>query len=70
MTTETAKKEYKVQKVKIKNFKNIEELEIDLHGKSVFLIGENELNKSSIIQAIWIALCNVGKPKKAHPRRR
>lgn len=56
--------EYKVQRVQIKNFKNIENLELDLQGKSIFLIGDNALGKSSIIQAIWVALSNKNKPKE------
>lgn len=56
--------EYKIQRVQIKNFKNIENLELDLQGKSIFLIGDNALGKSSIIQAIWVALSNKNKPKE------
>lgn len=46
----------KVQKVEIKNFKNIEDLNIDLNGKSVYLVGKNRSGKSSLIQAIYSAL--------------
>lgn len=55
-------KSYKVQTLKVKDFKNIENLEIDFNGKSVFLIGENAQNKSSIIQAIWLALSRIKAP--------
>lgn len=46
----------KVQKVQIKNFKSIEDLNIDLDGKSVYLVGRNRSGKSSLIQAIFSAL--------------
>ena len=46
----------KVQKVEIKNFKSIEDLNIDLNGKSVYLVGRNRTGKSSLIQAIYSAL--------------
>lgn len=62
--SKTTQPAYKVQRVKIKNFKNIDDLEMDLQGKSVFLIGDNELNKTSILQAIWLTLSNKGKPKQ------
>lgn len=46
----------KVKKVTLKRFKSIEDLEVDLDGKSVFLTGENGRGKSSFMQAIKIAL--------------
>jgi len=46
----------KIQKVKIKNFKVIEDLEFDLNGQNIILLGDNEVGKSSFIQAIKSAL--------------
>jgi predicted ATP-dependent endonuclease of OLD family len=48
----------KVQRVKIKNFKAIKDLEKEINGKSIFLTGENGRGKSSFMQAIKIALGN------------
>lgn len=48
----------KIQKVKIKNFKVIKDFEKDLEGKSLFLIADNSRGKSSMMQAINIALGN------------
>jgi len=48
----------KIQKVVIKDFKVIKDLEQDINGKSVFLIAENGRGKSSFMQAIQIALGN------------
>jgi len=42
----------KIQKVKISNFRNIENLEKDLNGASILLIGENEVGKSNFMKAI------------------
>lgn len=46
----------RVQRVQIKNFKAIKDLDKEIEGKSVFLLGENGLGKSSFMQAIQIAL--------------
>lgn len=43
-------------KVKLKNFKVFEEIEKDLNGSSVYLLGDNNLGKSSFLQGIKIAL--------------
>jgi predicted ATP-dependent endonuclease of OLD family len=48
----------KIQKVKIKDFKVIKDLEKEINGKSVFLMAENGRGKSSFLQAIQIALGN------------
>lgn len=49
-------KDYKVQKVVIKDFKGIEDLTMDVNGQHVILIGDNELGKSSATDAIWTNL--------------
>lgn len=46
----------RVEKILIRNFKSIEELNADLGGQSVFLIGGNGAGKSSFIQAVYFAL--------------
>lgn len=54
----------KIEQVKIKQFKCHTDLEVDLAGKSIILVGENGVGKSSLIQFINIAL---GKPNSAPP---
>lgn len=49
-------KQYKVQKVVIKDFKGIEDLAMNVNGQHVILIGDNELGKSSALDAIWTNL--------------
>lgn len=46
----------RVQTVKIKKYKVLENFEADIKGNNVFLIGENGLGKSTLISAIKIAL--------------
>jgi len=48
----------KIQKVAIKNFKVLKNVEKEINGNSVFLIAENGRGKSSFMQAIQIALGN------------
>ena len=42
-----------ILKVKIRNFKNLSKIDQNLDGKSIFLIGDNEVGKSSFIQAVF-----------------
>src|SRR5690606_8010060 len=44
-----------IEKIKIKNFKNIEELELPLDSVNV-LVGANNAGKSSILQAIQFSI--------------
>ncbi len=46
----------KIEKVIIKNFRNIEDLEKEIGGANILLIGENAVGKSNFIKAIEIAL--------------
>ena len=46
----------KIQKVIIKDFKKIKNLEKEINGKNIILLGDNDVGKSSFIQAIEIAL--------------
>jgi hypothetical protein len=46
----------KVQRVQIKGFKAIQDLDVDLEGKSIYLIADNQRGKSSFMDAIQIAL--------------
>ena len=51
----------KVTKLKIKNLYGIEELDLD--GKSIELVGSNGVGKSSVLDAIRLALTNNSKRK-------
>ena len=46
----------KISKLKIENLYGIEQLELD--GKSIELTGENGVGKSSVLDAIRLALTN------------
>lgn len=46
----------KIERVKITKFKALEQLEAELKGRNVLLIGDNDLGKSSFMQFIRIAL--------------
>jgi predicted ATP-dependent endonuclease of OLD family len=46
----------KIQRVKIKNFRNIEDIQSDINGSNILLIGENTRGKSNFIKAIETAL--------------
>jgi len=52
-----------IQKVIIKNFKLVEDLEQDFQGKDIIIAGENGIGKSSFLQAIQIALGGKNVPK-------
>lgn len=54
----------KILKVQIKNFKGIEDLEVDLKGRSVYLVGKNGVNKSSFIQSIFTPLTGKDIPNE------
>jgi len=56
--------QYKVQKVVIRNFKGIEDLAMNVNGQHVILIGDNELGKSSALDAIWTNLSAKRIPKE------
>jgi predicted ATP-dependent endonuclease of OLD family len=46
----------KIQTIKIKKFKALENFEADINGNNIFLCGDNAVGKSTIIQACLIAL--------------
>lgn len=46
----------KIQQVKIKHFKVVEDFEYDFQGANVLLVGDNGVGKSSVMQMIEIAL--------------
>ena len=48
-----------INKIKIKNFRNYNNLEIDLNNKINIFYGENAQGKTNIIEAIF--LCSIGK---------
>lgn len=43
----------KITKIKIKNFRNIEELELDLDYKKILFIGKNAQGKTNILESIF-----------------
>jgi len=47
-----------IVRVKIENFKKIENLETVLDGRSVFLVGDNEVGKSTFLQAVFGTIAN------------
>jgi len=51
----------KIQKVVIKNFKVIKDLEKEVNGANLILLGDNEVGKSSFIQAIQLSLGMIEK---------
>jgi len=52
----------KVNSIHIRNFKSIQELDEQLDGQSVYVIGSNGAGKSSFIQAIYLALTGKDLP--------
>lgn len=46
----------KVIKVELRNFKKHEDLVLDVNGRNIFLLGPNEVGKSSILDSIFFAL--------------
>lgn len=55
----------KIQKVQIKDFKILKDVDLDLNGKNLLLIGDNGVGKSSFMQFIEIAL---GRTDKVPPK--
>ncbi|QCW20361.1 hypothetical protein [Flavobacterium phage FPSV-S1] len=51
-----------IENIKIRNFKGIEEADIDLQGKNVYLIGGNGTGKTSFIDAVWCGLTGKNLP--------
>lgn len=46
----------KIQSVKYKNFRNVPNIEKEINGRNILLIGDNGVGKSNFIKAILIAL--------------
>lgn len=46
----------KIYKVNIKDFKSIKDLSINLEGKNILLLGDNDVGKSTFIQALKVCL--------------
>lgn len=46
----------KVESVELRNFKKHEDLILDVNGRNIFLLGPNEVGKSSILDSIFFAL--------------
>jgi DNA repair exonuclease SbcCD ATPase subunit len=51
--------------VHIENFKKLENVTAALNGQSIFLIGDNEVGKSSFMQAVFALLSNEVLPAKS-----
>lgn len=52
----------KIEKINIKNFKGIKNLEKEINGGNVYLIGGNGTGKTSFIDAVWVGLTGKGVP--------
>lgn len=52
----------KVENIHIKNFKGIDKLDVDLGGKSVYLIGGNATGKTSFIDAVYCGITGKNIP--------
>lgn len=46
----------RISKVRIRNFRCIDEIELDLEPGTTYLVGENNSGKTSILHALWSAL--------------
>ncbi len=55
----------RIIRVHIENFKKIEHLDKNIDGESIFLMGDNEVGKSSFIQAVFGLLSNTKFPEKS-----
>lgn len=54
----------KVLSLEIKNFKNIEAQDVQLNGRSAFIVGDNGVGKTSFIQALYVALTGKELPSR------
>ncbi len=56
-----------ITKVSVKNFKSLEDLEVDINPEFQLLVGQNNSGKTTIMQAIylWSFLCNAWQRGKA-----
>jgi predicted ATP-dependent endonuclease of OLD family len=54
----------RIEKIKIENFKGISSISEDLGGHNVFVMGQNEANKSSFIDAVWCAVSGKDIPDR------
>ena len=51
----------KIESIKIRNFKAIENADVESKGKNVYLVGGNAVGKTSFIEAVWYGI--TGKQK-------
>ncbi|MBR1634145.1 MAG: AAA family ATPase [Lachnospiraceae bacterium] len=49
----------RIQKISLKNFRGIPNIDIDLSGKSVIFFGINGVGKSSILRAVDLLFANI-----------
>lgn len=54
----------KIQSISVKNFKGIKSLDQEIKGGNVYLIGPNEVNKTSFIDAVWMGLTGKNIPSE------
>lgn len=52
-----------IENIYIKNFKGLEEVDVDVAGKSIYLVGGNATGKTSFIDAIWCGLTGQNMPE-------
>jgi hypothetical protein len=57
-----SKQSFRILNARIINFKGIGELEAPINGRSVWLIGGNSHDKTSVLQSIWCVLTGKGWP--------
>ena len=51
------------KEINIRNFKGIEDLQKEINGKSVYLVGKNGSGKTSFIDAVWCGLTGKNLPE-------
>jgi DNA repair exonuclease SbcCD ATPase subunit len=52
----------KIENINIKNFKFLKNVEEEINGKNVYLVGGNGVGKTSFLDAVWVGLTGKGIP--------
>ncbi len=56
-----------IDKIEIRNFKLIESLDLTLDGRSMAILGENAVGKTTVLRALALAFVGENRLKKEHP---